>query len=65
MEIVINGLDVCQVFEWKGNLTDSNPVETGDMYYSYFIELFQLKLQDLSPTHALFNNCNSKFDVFS
>ena len=35
MDILITGLDVCHVFESKGNLTDStvwNTGETGDMY---------------------------------
>ena len=35
MDILYAGLDVCHVFEWKGNLTDStvwNTGEAGDIY---------------------------------
>ena len=30
MNIVIAGLDVCFVFEWKGNLTDTTECNTGE-----------------------------------
>ena len=36
MDILITGLDVCHVIEWKGNLTDStvwNTGGTGDMHH--------------------------------
>ena len=35
MDILVTGLDVCHIFEWKGNLIYStawNTGETGDIY---------------------------------
>ena len=30
MDIIVAGLDVCHIFEWKGNLTDSAVWHTGE-----------------------------------